>query len=366
MNGIELVGLLGGILIGLYTFYALLRISKLILKEYKLWAIILCLIPAGLFGYSCSNMWGKYFLIMIFIVIFSLIANLVYVIYLLIIKGTKKNKSYFIYKMHVFMVLPLLATIGMVTFGIINMNNVVETNYSYNTIKTNNKYKIALISDTHYDTIQNTKYVDDAVNKLNTYNIDLLILDGDIVDENTSKESMIEVFNKFGKTKTKYGIYYVYGNHDRQTYKKTTYYTIDELENAITSSGIIMLKDEYKIINNDLLLIGRKDKSLRNRKDIKSIIGDTKISDYYTIVADHQPVEFEENSKLGVDLELSGHTHAGQIWPLGLIIKLFQNKYVYGEYKIDNSYLVVSSGFTGWGYPIRTEKHCEYVIVNIN
>ena len=367
MNGIQLVGLIGGILIGLYSFYVLLRISKFITKGYKIWAILLCLIPAILFGYSCSNMWGKYFLVMIFIMVFSLICNLLYVIYLLIIKKKNKKKSQVLYEIHISMIIPLMATVIMIFIGLAKMNKIVETDYSYITTKTNNHYKIAFISDTHYDTIQNTKYIDETVDKLNTYDLDLLILGGDIVDENTSKESMKEVFYKFSKVNTKYGKYYVYGNHDRQGYKRIKTFNVQELDLAIESNGITILFDEYEIINNDILLIGRTDKSVKTRYDIDEILDDgINISDYYTIVIDHQPLDFESNSKLGVDLELSGHTHAGQIWPLGLIIKLFQNKYVYGQYKIDNSYLVVSSGFTGWGYPIRTEKYCEYVIVSIN
>ena len=67
----------------------------------------------------------------------------------------------------------------MIIIGVARMNKIVETDYSYITTKTNNHYKIAFISDTHYDTIQNTKYIDETVDKLNTYDLDLLILDND-------------------------------------------------------------------------------------------------------------------------------------------------------------------------------------------
>lgn len=71
-----------------------------------------------------------------------------------------------------------------------------------------------------------------------------------------------------------------------------------------------------------------------------------------------------ENNAQGVDLELSGHTHAGQLWPVGVLSEL-TGVLNYGEYQEENCKVIVSSGFTGWGYPIRTEEHCEYVLINV-
>ena len=63
-------------------------------------------------------------------------------------------------------------------------------------------------------------------------------------------------------------------------------------------------------------------------------------------------------------MELSGHTHAGQLWPVGVLSEL-TGVLNYGEYQEENCKVIVSSGFTGWGYPIRTEEHCEYVLINV-
>lgn len=80
---------------------------------------------------------------------------------------------------------------------------------------------------------------------------------------------------------------------------------------------------------------------------------------------DHQPVEAEEDNAQGIDLALSGHTHAGQIWPVGHLSEL-GGVLNYGEYQEGDCKVIVSSGFTGWGYSVRTEGHCEYVVVNVN
>lgn len=76
-------------------------------------------------------------------------------------------------------------------------------------------------------------------------------------------------------------------------------------------------------------------------------------------------VEELKNDAQGVDLEVSGHTHAGQIWPVGWLSEL-TGVLNYGEYQSRECKVIVSSGFTGWGYPLRTEGHCEYVIIHLS
>ena len=81
---------------------------------------------------------------------------------------------------------------------------------------------------------------------------------------------------------------------------------------------------------------------------------------------DHQPSDYENVKNAGCDLIISGHTHAGQIWPAGLFATLFHfDELNYGEIQQGNFHAVVTSGIAGWGYPIRTEKHSEYVVLNI-
>ena len=63
---------------------------------------------------------------------------------------------------------------------------------------------------------------------------------------------------------------------------------------------------------------------------------------------------------------ISGHTHGGQIWPVGLLTELFDRDTInYGHEAIDGMDVIVSSGIGGWGYPVRTGKHSEYVVVHI-
>lgn len=86
---------------------------------------------------------------------------------------------------------------------------------------------------------------------------------------------------------------------------------------------------------------------------------------------DHQPLDLAENAALGYDLQLSGHTHGGQIWPVGpvcsLAARLASVEYCnYGMKQIGDFQVIVSSGIAGWGYPIKTGAKAEYVIVDIH
>ena len=77
-------------------------------------------------------------------------------------------------------------------------------------------------------------------------------------------------------------------------------------------------------------------------------------------------MDLQENAEAGIDLQLSGHTHAGQIWPMGFLSKLVGvNEEYYGLHDIKDFKVIVSSGMAGWGYPIRTEGPSEYVVINV-
>ncbi len=360
MNIMHAFGLLVGIAIGLYCYFVFVRITKIVTKKVKIYSFILMVIPASLIGYICSNAWSKYLIIMSHYCAFSLLFDLLYLIFYKLIKKNKVIKI-----IHYSTVLPIIITTGILIYGSYKMNNVIESNYSYTSTKIGN-YKIALMADLHYATIQDPKLLDDKIDIMNNYNLDFVVLAGDIFEENTPKDKLNDFANKISKLNTKYGIFYIYGNHDRQPYKPRTFTDLD-IENALSNVGVKVLNDEYVIINNEIALFGRDDlsnhKNNNPRRSVESVKNE--IGDKYFIVVDHQPKDINECAKCGVDLMMSGHTHAGQIWPLGTFRRMLSH-YIYGEYKKDNTTLIVTSGFTGWGYPFRTEESCEYVIIKIN
>jgi hypothetical protein len=246
------------------------------------------------------------------------------------------------------------------------MNHIVKTQYQIQTEKNIGNYKVVMITDIHYATIQDTEILKNTISEINEENPDIVVFGGDIVEEGTTKEKMQEVFQVLGSIKSKYGLFYVYGNHDTQPYTQDKCYTKDELKSAILENNITILDDEYIEINEELVLVGRGDAALGNMSQRASTeellegVDKTK----YRIVADHQPIEAAENAAQGVDLQISGHTHAGQIWPIGYFTE-WLGGLNYGQYQEGNCNIIVTSGFTGWGYSFRTQEHCEYVVVEI-
>ena len=154
------------------------------------------------------------------------------------------------------------------------------------------------------------------------------------------------LFKQLGRLTKVAPVYFVYGNHENKTK-----FTRTKLNQVITKNNITILNDQEVHLNN-IILIGRKDYNLTNKT--------------YNIVLDHQPQGIRENIKNNLDLQLSGHTHNGQMFPLSYSYHL-QPDFA-GNYKKETfkSYTkIISSDLIGWGFPIRTEGICEYVVVNI-
>ena len=249
-------------------------------------------------------------------------------------------------------------------YGVWNMNRFRVTEHTVTSDKLSSGYRVVFISDTHYGTIQDKKVLREAAARISAEKPDLVILGGDIVDDGTSREDMYEAFAVLGGIDTKYGVYYIHGNHDRQQYSARKKYKENELGNAIAAAGITELNDEGAVIAGDLYLFGREDggRSAFSAETLAAKIS-AESGERFVLLADHQPSRFGDNAAAGADLQLSGHTHAFQIWPGGMLLKHFM--LWYGTYREGSAELFVSSGFAGWGYPVRTEKHCEYVSVTL-
>ena len=130
-------------------------------------------------------------------------------------------------------------------------------------------------------------------------------------------------------------------------------------------NGVILLKDGVKEIFDGCYLIGRKDKFDKPRKSTIDLMKSVNKKDY-SIVLDHQPNDFDAEAKAKPDLVLCGHTHGGQLIPLGWTTEIFHtNDCRYGMVKRGNTTFFTSSGIAGWGIPFKSGAISEYVIVNV-
>ncbi len=261
----------------------------------------------------------------------------------------------------------LLLTCAVYIYGKYNMYHVVRTDYDVTIDKSiSQDYTAALIADLHYGISLKSEQLQQAADSIEEASPDFVILCGDIVDESTTLDGMKEAFAILGGIKSKYGVYYVYGNHDSGTFRSPPNFTQTQLEQTIEKNGITILKDETVSINDDILLIGRLDRQFGKRMSIAELTQNTD-SAKALVVADHQPNDYVNLDKAGCDMVVSGHTHGGQIFPFGIISELIKaNDMTYGFKKQGNLNAIVTSGIAGWGLDLKTECHSEYVIIHID
>lgn len=267
--------------------------------------------------------------------------------------------------------LPLVLTACMLLFGYVNMHTVVPTFYTVETQKPirSEGYRVALIADVHFGVSLDETALRRVCDEISGQQPDVVILCGDIIDSSTTKEGMQQVFAALGSIKSTCGSYYIYGNHDRPGEWGVPAFTRADLAAAIESNGITILQDKVISLTDDFLLAGREDRGYSNRsgrKPVQTLLADADPDDLILLL-DHQPNEYALCGKAGADLILSGHTHGGQLWPIGQVQKLLHiNDHVYGHTFVDSdTQAIVTSGLAGWAYPIKTAAPAEYVIIDI-
>lgn len=313
------------------------------------------------------RIYGIWFIVLLHLTVFLLLTDGI----VFIIKKIRKNKDWsgFWNKIYRSGVIAMVLTAIVIGYGRYNIFHVVRTEYTVQTQKNIRLegYRLVLLSDLHYGVSMNDEQLQKVVDRINEEKPDIVVLDGDIVDENTTLTQMVSAFKILGAIDSKYGIYYTYGNHDKNNYSTSPNYTVEKLAETIKDNNIKILEDDTAVVNNELVLIGRADRGdgNANRQVISDLVSKLDKNQEW-IVLDHQPSDYENLKKSGCDIVLSGHTHAGQIWPAGLLASLFHfDALNYGMMQQGNLNAVVTSGIAGWGYPIRTEKHSEYVVLNI-
>jgi len=218
---------------------------------------------------------------------------------------------------------------------------------------------IVVASDIHLGTLICKSRLERIVEKINSLNPDLVLLPGDVVDEDLGPVIRENLGETLRKIKSKYGVIAVTGNHEYIG-------GVEEACRYLTDHGITVLRDNSMKIDNGITIVGREDASIRQfaqkrRKSLEELMENADTS-HPVILMDHQPFRLEEAEKNGVDLQLSGHTHHGQLGPFNFITKRVY-ELSWGYKKKGNTHFYVSSGVGTWGPPIRTGNRPE--IVNI-
>lgn len=221
---------------------------------------------------------------------------------------------------------------------------------------------IVMISDIHLGNIIRNKRLKKMVQTVNSLNPDIIAIAGDIVDSNITPFTERNMAEEFSHLKSKYGTYAVLGNHDLMTK------SIDKIIKILSENKVTVLRDDAILIDNSFYIIGRDDITIKlyTKKNRKPLIDITKNLDNSKplILIDHNPKDIKESYNANIDLQLSGHTHKGQISPLNFVTKrAFEIDY--GHLQKNNFNVIVSSGYGTWGPPIRLGSKSEIVVIKL-
>jgi uncharacterized protein len=220
---------------------------------------------------------------------------------------------------------------------------------------------IAAASDIHMGTLVGPRRTAKLVQMLNDCNADVILLAGDIVDEDLGPVIHNDLGRSLLKLKAPLGVYAITGNHE---YIGGAEAAVKYLE----THGIKMLRDTAIKIQESFYLAGRNDRdskrfSNKERKSLDKVLEGVDFS-LPVLMMDHQPFNLQQVADAGVDFQLSGHTHHGQLWPFNYITAAIY-EVSWGYKKKDNSHYYVSSGYGGWGPPVRTGNRPEILDIYI-
>ena len=248
-------------------------------------------------------------------------------------------------------------------YGFMNAKNYKVIDYNVTLDKkesTIDGLNAVFISDAHMGCAVGAAELQTIVDKINAANPDVIFLGGDFFDDGTTellKEEASEILK--GLT-AKYGVYFVLGNHEC--------YLDDDAkqESYFTNAGIQVIDDKVVTIDNKFILVGRKDRT-NGRMDITQLMQGVETETLPVILLDHEPIykDMKKVAAQGADLQLSGHTHAGQIFPT-YIFDFLKIQPWYGEYKTKDMQTLVSSGVGDWAVPIRVGSPSEIMYIHIS
>ena len=317
------------------------------------------------------------------IMLYSLLYVVLFDLLRLIAKHTKLKNTLLFSRGSVISIGSVVVACAVATclYGIFNARNIKVNEYSVTVNKScgsDKHLKAVLVADLHMGYAIGVDHITNMVKKINEQNADIVIIAGDIFDNSYDGMDDPEgIKAQLKSIKSKYGVYAVYGNHDIDE-KILMGFTFDwggkqlnseKMTNFIKECNIKLINDESVLINDEFYLVGRRDTDKPGTEDgTRAEISElTKDLDKTKpiFVLSHEPDELQKTADAGADIDFSGHTHDGQLFPGNLTIGLFWENPC-GMIKKDNMYSIVTSGVGEYGTFMRVGTDAEICSVDID
>lgn len=317
------------------------------------------------------------------IMLYSLLYVVLFDLLRLIAKHTKLKNTLLFSRGSVISIGSVVVACAVVTclYGIFNARNIKVNEYSVTVNKScgsDKHLKAVLVADLHMGYAIGVDHITNMVEKINQQDADIVIIAGDIFDNSYDGMDDPEgIKAQLKSIKSKYGVYAVYGNHDIDE-KILMGFTFDwggkqlhneKMTNFMKECNIKLINDESVLINDEFYLVGRRDTDKPGTEDgTRAEISElTKDLDKAKpiFVLSHEPDELQKTADAGADIDFSGHTHDGQLFPGNLTIGLFWENPC-GMIKKDNMYSIVTSGVGVYGTFMRVGTDAEICAVDID
>lgn len=317
------------------------------------------------------------------IMLYSLLYVVLFDLLRLIAKHTKLKNTLLFSRGSVISIGSVVVACAVATclYGIFNARNIKVNEYSVTVNKScgsEKHLKAVLVADLHMGYAIGVDHITNMVEKINEQDADIVIIAGDIFDNSYDGMDDPEgIKAQLKSIKSKYGVYAVYGNHDIDE-KILMGFTFDwggkqlnseKMTNFIKECDIKLINDESVLINDEFYLVGRRDTDKPGTEDgTRAEISElTKDLDKTKpiFVLSHEPDELQKTADAGADIDFSGHTHDGQLFPGNLTIGLFWENPC-GMIKKDNMYSIVTSGVGVYGTFMRVGTDAEICSVDID
>ena len=317
------------------------------------------------------------------IMLYSLLYVVLFDLLRLIAKHTKLKSTLLFSRGSVISIGSVVVACAVATclYGIFNARNIKVNEYSVTVNKScgsDKHLKAVLVADLHMGYAIGVDHITNMVEKINQQDADIVIIAGDIFDNSYDGMDDPEgIKAQLKSIKSKYGVYAVYGNHDIDE-KILMGFTFDwggkqlhseKMTNFMKECNIKLINDESVLINDEFYLVGRRDTDKPGTEDgTRAEISElTKDLDKTKpiFVLSHEPDELQKTADAGADIDFSGHTHDGQLFPGNLTIGLFWENPC-GMIKKDNMYSIVTSGVGVYGTFMRVGTDAEICSVDID